>query len=79
MKIDKYDIIFLYYLIVVIKEVTIMILAAAYLRLSREDRLKEKGDESESIKNQRSLVEHYASEHNWIIYDYYIDENWSRM
>lgn len=53
-----------------------MDIAAIYMRLSREDSDKN-GDESESIQNQRLILDRYADEHNWRIYDYYIDEDWS--
>lgn len=54
-----------------------MIKVAAYLRLSDEDRIKIKGDDSESIKNQRDIIQAYVDEHEWSIYDYYVDDNWS--
>jgi len=55
-----------------------MVLAAIYLRLSEEDRSKlNKGDDSESITNQRSMLTAYASERGWDIYDIYSDEDYS--
>jgi DNA invertase Pin-like site-specific DNA recombinase len=52
--------------------------AAIYCRLSKEDLDKDIGrPESESIKNQRSMLEAYAREHRWSIYDFYIDEDFS--
>lgn len=55
-----------------------MILAAIYLRLSEEDRFKlNKGDDSESITNQRSMLTAYASERDWDIYEIYSDEDYS--
>ncbi len=53
-------------------------LVAVYCRLSKED-LDKAFDktESESIKNQKSLLETYALERNWSIYDFYIDEDYS--
>lgn len=53
---------------------------ALYLRLSKED-LKKGGDraedDSESIKNQRALLEGYAKSQNLNIYDVYIDDGFS--
>ena len=45
-----------------------------YIRLSRED-----GDdlESESITNQRSLLNYYAQENNFYVYDEYVDDGFS--
>ena len=52
--------------------------AALYLRLSKEDD-KKKGvhDDSESIKNQRALLEGYAKEQNLNVYDVYVDDGFS--
>lgn len=52
--------------------------AALYLRLSKEDDNK-KGvnDDSESIKNQRALLEGYAKEQKLTVYDVYIDDGFS--
>ncbi|KIR03396.1 hypothetical protein P261_02211 [Lachnospiraceae bacterium TWA4] len=50
---------------------------AIYCRLSVED--EEKFDTSESIKNQLLLLEDYSKNHNYTIYDYYIDENYSGL
>lgn len=50
---------------------------AYYCRLSEEDRNKSKDTESESIKNQKKLLEDYAKEKGWEVYDTYIDEDWS--
>lgn len=44
---------------------------AIYCRLSRED--ADRRDESESIRNQRQLLEDYASERQWAVYDVYCD------
>jgi len=51
---------------------------AIYCRLSDEDdnKLNPK-DESESIQNQKSLLEGYVIANNWEIYGYYIDDDWS--
>lgn len=55
-----------------------MVLAAIYLRLSEEDRTKlNKGDDSESITNQRNMLTEYAAERGWDIYEIYSDEDYS--
>ena len=51
--------------------------AALYLRLSKEDDNKKDTDNSESIKNQRALLEGYAKEQNLTVYDVYIDDGFS--
>ena len=53
-------------------------IAAIYCRLSVEDRAKE-GAESESIRNQRALLQKYAAEQGWDIYDIYADEDYSGL
>ena len=54
---------------------------ALYLRLSKEDDKKERGkdleDDSESIKNQRILLEDYTKEQNLSVYGVYIDDGFS--
>ena len=53
-------------------------IAAVYCRLSKEDLDKDfDKTESESIKNQKSMLEAYALEQHWSIFDYYIDEDCS--
>ena len=53
-------------------------IAAIYCRLSREDLDKDSGKPvSESIKNQKSMLEAYALERKWVIHDFYIDEDYS--
>lgn len=53
-------------------------ITAIYCRLSKEDLDKDLGKTvSESIKNQRSMLEEYALDQNWHIYDFYIDEDYS--
>ena len=52
----------------------INIKAALYCRISKED---ETGDESESILNQRSMLENYCCEKGYSIYKVYIDEDYS--
>lgn len=51
-------------------------LCAIYTRLSKEDEIK-KGDESESIQNQKNLLTKYALDHGWDIYSIYCDEDYS--
>ncbi len=55
---------------------------ALYLRLSKEDDNKKGGkysidDDSESIKNQRTILENYVKEQNLFVYDIYIDDGYS--
>ncbi len=51
---------------------------AIYIRLSREDIDKiKKGDESESIKNQKLMLSEYVARQGWQIYDFYVDEDFS--
>lgn len=52
--------------------------AAIYCRLSVEDREKEE-TESESIRNQRSLLLEYAAAQGWEVYDVYADEDYSGL
>lgn len=49
---------------------------AIYCRLSEEDKFK-KGENSESIQNQKSMLINYAVEKGWEIYNIYCDENYS--
>ena len=46
------------------------------MRLSKED-LDKGNAESESIQNQRMILDEYASSHGWEIYGHYIDEDFS--
>ncbi len=48
---------------------------AIYCRLSRED--EERQTESESIQNQKSLLQQYAAEQGWTVHDIYTDEDYS--
>lgn len=50
-------------------------LCAIYCRLSKED--EEKGCESESIQNQKSMLLKYALEQSWEVYGLYCDEDFS--
>lgn len=53
-------------------------IAAVYCRLSKEDVDKDFGKTvSESIKNQKAMLEEYALQHRWTVYDFYIDEDFS--
>ena len=53
--------------------------AAIYLRLSKEDVEKEGDENSRSIENQRIILEEYAKVHQFQIYDYYIDDDYSGL
>ncbi|MFP3153898.1 recombinase family protein [Lachnospiraceae bacterium ZAX-1] len=54
--------------------------AALYLRLSKEDLDKaDKGDDSESILNQRLLLTDYAIEHDFQVVQVYVDDDYSGM
>lgn len=49
---------------------------AIYCRLSEEDRDKlNKTDDSESIKNQKSMLLKYAMQQGWEVYNIYSDEH----
>lgn len=48
--------------------------AALYIRLSKED---ERDGPSQSVTNQRALLEKYASDNHLMIHDIYIDDGWS--
>ena len=52
--------------------------AAIYCRLSVEDREKD-GLESESIRNQKTLLLEYAARQGWVVYDIYADEDYSGL
>lgn len=48
---------------------------AAYVRLSREDGDK---NESDSVGNQKKMIEHYIAHHdNFVLYDHYIDDGFT--
>ena len=49
-------------------------ITALYCRLSRDDEIQ---GESNSISNQRHILEAYAREHNLIPYQFFIDDGWS--
>ncbi len=48
--------------------------AALYIRLSKED---ENEGPSESVTNQRSLLDDFVRQHRLTVYDTYIDDGWS--
>ncbi len=48
--------------------------AALYIRLSKED---ESEGPSQSVTNQRSLLEEFVRKHHLQVYDTYIDDGWS--
>lgn len=51
---------------------------AIYIRLSKEDISKiTKGDDSESIKNQKLMLSEYVAAKGWQIYDFFVDEDYS--
>lgn len=53
-------------------------IVAIYCRLSQEDRNKKtKEDDSESIKNQKIMLEKYANKQNWEIYGVYSDDDYT--
>ncbi len=52
--------------------------AAIYCRLSEEDRNKlNKDDDSNSIINQKAMLQQYAIDHLWEIYDIYSDDDYA--
>lgn len=52
--------------------------AAIYCRLSEEDKNKIcESDDSESIKNQKTMLIQYAREHLWEIYEVYSDDDYT--
>ncbi len=48
--------------------------AALYIRLSKED---ENEGPSESVTNQKSLLNEFVQQHRLSVYDTYIDDGWS--
>ena len=48
--------------------------AALYIRLSKED---ESEGPSQSVKNQRSMLEEYVRQQGLRVYDTYVDDGWS--
>ncbi len=52
--------------------------AAIYCRLSEEDKHKQlPSDDSGSIQNQKSMLQQYAAEHGWEVYDVYSDDDYA--
>ena len=49
-------------------------ITALYCRLSRDDELQ---GPSNSIQNQRRILESYAREHNLMPYQFFVDDGWS--
>lgn len=55
-----------------------MIKVGIYTRLSDEDRdKKSKEDDSQSIQNQKAMLIQYALDHQWDIYDIYVDDDFT--
>ncbi|MBQ1280642.1 MAG: recombinase family protein, partial [Oscillospiraceae bacterium] len=48
--------------------------AALYIRISKED---ETEGASESVRNQKSMLEDYAQRRKLAVHDVYIDDGWS--
>ena len=48
--------------------------AALYIRLSKED---ESEGPSQSVTNQKSLLDEFVQKHRLQVYDTYIDDGWS--
>ena len=49
-------------------------ITALYCRLSRDDELQ---GESNSVSNQKRILETYAKEHGLIPYQFFVDDGWS--
>ena len=47
---------------------------ALYIRLSKED---ESEGPSQSVTNQKSLLEEFVQQHRLSVYDTYVDDGWS--
>ena len=47
---------------------------ALYIRLSKED---ENEGPSESVTNQKSLLNEFVQQHRLSVYDTYVDDGWS--
>ena len=48
--------------------------AALYIRLSKED---ERKGPSQSVTNQKSLLNEFVQQHHLSVYDTYVDDGWS--
>lgn len=53
--------------------------AAIYVRLSKEDEQKDKESASKSIENQKNILLQYAKSHDFEIYDFYCDDDYSGL
>lgn len=53
--------------------------AAIYVRLSKEDDQKDKDSASKSIENQKNILLQYAKSHDYEVYDYYCDDDYSGL
>ncbi|HBT65105.1 MAG TPA: hypothetical protein DEB10_10650, partial [Ruminococcaceae bacterium] len=51
--------------------------AALYCRLSKDD--DDRSGDSSSIKTQKSLLERFCLEHNYLIHDFYVDDGYSGL
>ena len=51
--------------------------AALYCRLSKDD--DDRDGDCSSIKTQKALLERYCKDHNYLIYDYYVDDGYSGL
>lgn len=51
--------------------------AALYIRLSQEDRNKKYESDSESVKNQREILNKYCIDNNILVVDEYVDDGYS--
>ena len=49
-------------------------ITALYCRLSRDDEI---AGESNSVSNQKRILETYAKEHGLIPYQFFVDDGWS--
>ena len=53
--------------------------AAIYVRLSKEDDQKDKDSASKSIENQKNILLQYAKSHEYEVYNYYCDDDYSGL
>ena len=51
--------------------------AALYIRLSQEDRNKKYESDSESVKNQREILNKYCVDNSISVVDEYVDDGYS--
>ena len=57
-----------------LRQTTQNLITALYPRLSHEDELQ---GESNSISNQKRILETYAREHGFMNYRFFVDDGWS--